>query len=254
MPLLLFLPLILGVAAIVGGVVAVRWFVNANPARLAKHAQSGGSVVLVVVGALLMLRGQAVLGGSLIMAGLGKLSRSGGFGGASGGFGGYGGTGGAGRGTPKGGQASTVRTARLEATLDHDSGEIDATVLAGRHEGRQFSAMSPADVLDVWVDCAGDSESRLIVEAYLDRRMPEWRDHVERNRDNGAGASGGAGSSGAMTEKDAYEVLGLQPGASEAEIRASHRSMMKKMHPDQGGSTVLAARLNEAKDILLRRR
>ncbi|WMS45150.1 DnaJ domain-containing protein [Acuticoccus sp. MNP-M23] len=254
MPLLLFLPLILGVAAIVGCTFAVRWFVNANPARLAQHAQKGGSVVLLVVGALLLMRGQTMLGGSLIAAGLGKLGRSGGFGGFSGGMGGFGGAHGARRGTPKGGQASTVRTARLDATLDHDTGEIDAEILAGRHQGRQFSTMSAADVLDVWADCADDSESRLIVEAYLDRRMPEWREHVQRNGDGGAGASGGSGSSGAMTEKDAYEVLGLQPGASEAEIRASHRRMMKKMHPDQGGSTVLAARLNEAKDILLRRR
>ncbi len=170
------------------------------------------------------------------------------------GFGGFGGATGSRRGTPKGGQASNVRTAFLNATLDHDSGEIDAEILAGRHKGRRFSAMSAADVLDVWVDCAADSESRLIVEAYLDRRVPDWREHVQRDGDGGAGASGGSGGSGAMTEKDAYELLGLQPGASEAEIRASHRRMMKKMHPDQGGSTALAARLNEAKDVLLRRR
>jgi len=245
--LALLLPLVLGVAALLAVAVAGRWFVSADPASLARTVRSGGSAALVLLGLLLMLRGQFLLGGSLFSAGLGRMA------GASPGAAPRGPRA---RGTPRGGQASTVRTARLEAGLDHDSGEMDAEVLAGPHEGRRFSEMSVREVLDVWRDCGEDEESRLIVEAYLDRRHPEWREDVEADGDGGPGRAGGArgGGTGTMTEEDAYEILGLQPGASEAEIRASHRRLMKQVHPDQGGSTFFAAKLNEAKDVLLRRR
>lgn len=54
-----------------------------------------------------------------------------------------------------------------------------------------------------------------------------------------------------MTKAEAYDVLGLAPGASKEQILAEYRRLMKKVHPDQGGTTYLATRLNQAKDVLL---
>lgn len=254
---LLLLPLILGIAMVFAGTAVLRWFVRASPKKLAGSMRSGRSFALVLLGIFLLMRGQVMLGGSLVMAGLGGLSGAagggaGGFGGPFGGLGGFGTRPGNSR--KRSGQSSTVRTPNLEATLDHDSGEMDAKVLAGPFAGRRLSEMDEADVVGLWHDFADERDSRLVVEAYLDRRHPEWREDLERDHHRGAGGARGAGGGGAMTVQEAYEVLGLQAGAGEAEIRASHRRLMKQMHPDQGGSTYLAARLNEAKDILLRKR
>lgn len=68
----------------------------------------------------------------------------------------------------------------------------------------------------------------------------------------GVRPSGGRPRSGdAMTAAEAYEVLGLQPGATDEEIRDAHRRLMMAAHPDHGGSDWLATRINQARDVLL---
>jgi DnaJ domain len=86
---------------------------------------------------------------------------------------------------------------------------------------------------------------------YFDGAATGRREHVQADADTGLGARPAAG--GKMTEQEAYQVLGIERGASVTEISRAHRSLMKKLHPDQGGTTYLAARVNEAKDVLLRR-
>ena len=94
-----------------------------------------------------------------------------------------------------------------------------------------------------------DDESRALLMPYLDRRDARWREYAQGD----AAAGRAAASSGKMSEQEAYQILGLEPGASADDIGRAHRTLMKKFHPDQGGSTYLAARINEAKEILLRR-
>jgi hypothetical protein len=125
---------------------------------------------------------------------------------------------------------------------------MQGRILAGPYEGTTLDALN----VPTLVRLAGaiDEESRALLVAYLDRRSPGWREHAD---DGAAMGSGVPPRSGPMTEQEAYQVLGLEPGASADDIARAHRSLMKKLHPDQGGSTYLAARVNQAKDVLLRR-
>ena len=148
------------------------------------------------------------------------------------------------------GQSSRVRTGFLEMELDHDTGAMRGRVLAGSHQGASLDALDRTTVVKLLSEF--DDDSRNLLAAYLDRREPGWREHAQR--DAGAGGRTRNASTGKMTEEEAYQILGVAPGASTDEITRAHRSLMKKLHPDQGGTTYLAARINEAKDVLLRHR
>ncbi|AKI00857.1 DnaJ-like protein [Hoeflea sp. IMCC20628] len=154
------------------------------------------------------------------------------------------------RATRQPGGQSYVRSAALEMELDLDTGEMNGLVLAGSYEGRELNALDEADLMQLHAELIGDPESLALLEAYLDRRAPDWRAGFDM--DEGAGL-GTPPSPGAMTHKEAYEVLGLAAGASETEIREAHRRLMKRMHPDAGGSAFLAGRISEAKAVLLNR-
>jgi hypothetical protein len=143
------------------------------------------------------------------------------------------------------GQTSRVVTPHLDMQLDHATGAIGGTVLKGVFKGRRIDRMAPAELALLWQDCRfADPQSAQLLETYLDRIHSTWREDMAR-------AEGTPGAGGIMTVAEALEVLGLTPGATPDDIKAAHRELMKRMHPDRGGSTYLAAKINEAKDKLL---
>jgi hypothetical protein len=120
-------------------------------------------------------------------------------------------------------------------------------VLQGLFQGRDIESLSPADMALLWQDCRyTDPQSAQLIEAYLDRSHPTWREDMARGE-----SAMSRGPDGRMTVKEALEILGLKPGASEEEIRRAHRDLMLRLHPDRGGSTYLATKINEAKDVAL---
>ncbi|WP_265518452.1 DnaJ domain-containing protein [Nitratireductor luteus] len=208
-------------------------FTRASPTAIAGALRLAGPMLLGLVGLVMLFAGRAGLGGMLLSGAaawfgsshmIRRMSR------------------------PQPGQRSTVRSAALEMALDHDSGELEGTVLAGRFEGRELAQMSKEELLELRAELAGDEESLQLLETYLDSRFPVWREGADANDGD---RERRAESAGPMTKEEAYEILGLEPGASAAEIRKAHRRLMQRLHPDMGGSPFLAARINEARDLLL---
>ena len=158
------------------------------------------------------------------------------------------------------GQKSGVRTAMLEMVLDHDSGRIQGKCLKGRFAGRSLSSLCCNELFELLQEMrTNDAQGVLLLEAYLDRQFQGWRkgganqSQREQSHEQREQSRAWHDRRHGMTVKEAYDVLGLKPGATHTDIRAAHRKLMMKFHPDQGGSTYFAARLNEAKEILLAR-
>ena len=144
------------------------------------------------------------------------------------------------------GQTSTIRTKFLEMVLDHDSGEMSGIVLTGQHKGQNLNDMTLEALLGLLLECQADSDSQQVLEAYLDRHQESWREQ--------ASASSRVPPSDAeapMSRQLALEILGLTDTASEADILHAHREMMRRLHPDRGGSDYLAKKINAAKDYLI---
>jgi DnaJ-like protein len=235
--------LIAGAVAVVTLYLLLQMFRAANPAVLARAIRIGGGVLALAVAAFTGIRGELAVAIPLGIFGAGLLGWSP-F--AASAFGNLGGLFGGGA-TRSPGQTSRVRSQFLDMQLDHDSGQLAGQIVAGPHAGRNLGEFDLAAL--VAMIPAFDAESVALLESYLDRRFPAWRQDAQGNA---AGGHGRAAPSSKMTAEEAYQILGLQPGAGRDEISRAHKTLMKKLHPDQGGSTYLAARVNEAKDTLLR--
>ena len=230
--------LLLGLAALLLFLIAARAYTMANPQVLVRQLRIGAGVAALAGAGFLVFRGLAGYAMSLAALGSWLLWGTSGF--PWGGF--------PSRTQKSPGQTSRVVTEHLEVELDHDTGEIAGCVLKGTFAGRQLEQLTPSEMARLWQDCRfADPQSAQILEVYLDRAHPTWRDDLART-----GGEHTAGPEGRMTREEALEILGLEPGAGEEDIRRAHRDLMMKLHPDRGGSTYLAAKINEAKDVLLK--
>jgi DnaJ-domain-containing protein 1 len=209
---------------------ALGRFSRSNPANVARLLRRLGGAALVVLSAFFLLRGEIYVAAPIFATGLGLMGWS------MGNFRGFGTSR-----TP--GQSSRITTAMLVMELDHDTGRLAGSVRQGKLAGRSLASLSRDEISALLAECdaAGD-QSRAVLEAWIERSHPEWRS---------TGSNRAAPSHGRMTRAEAFEVLGLPQGATSADIKAAHRRLMKDFHPDRGGSTYLAAMINEAKDVLL---
>ena len=140
------------------------------------------------------------------------------------------------------------RSRLVEVALGPDGTVMGGQVAGGRRAGTDLDALALPELMSLRRACAAqDPDGVRLLDAYLDRRRPGWRVDAEADRDPGPRRPP---QPGAMTEQEAYQVLGLERGAALEEIRAAHRRLMKAAHPDQGGSAERAARINAARDRL----
>ena len=147
-------------------------------------------------------------------------------------------------------EKSEVKTQYFEMSFDHASGEMQGAVLAGSFAGRRLSELTFPELMLLWRECHSDPQSVAVLETYLDRTQEDdWREHA--SEDTTKKADNRRSAQGSMSKQEAYEILGLEPGAAVEEIKAAHRRLMQRLHPDHGGSAFLAARINEARDVLL---
>jgi hypothetical protein len=230
--------ILLGIVVLILGLWAVNALSKADPKQAARLLRALGGGAALLFAAFLLFRGEFGVAVPVGLFGLGLLGWVSMWPASLGA-----------RTQKSTGRVSRVRTAFVEMELDHDSGAMQGRVLAGRHEGVALDALDRAALVSLLAEI--DDDSRDLLATYLDRREPGWREDAQG--DAAAGSRGRPSHGGKMTEEEAYQILGIQPGASAEEITRAHRALMKKIHPDQGGTTYLAARVNEAKDVLLRR-
>lgn len=232
------LPYILAaLIAAAGGWWLWRRFMHVSAEQRMAWVRLGGGWAALALGVVLMLRGQNLFGLPLTMLGSfvlwGRLLPFT--------------IGLPGPARPLPGRSDHIKTRHLEVVVDRDTGAISGTVLAGVFRGRSVERLAPAELAILWRDVRlADPQSASILAGLLDRVHPSWREDMARAEET-------TGPGGKMTEREALHVLGLSAGASEEEIRKAHRELMLKLHPDRGGSNYLAAKVNEAKDVLLGR-
>jgi len=239
--------LILAICLLVGGVLILRWFLSTPPPDILRVLRWTALVLLVVGFLAIALSGRwnllwmiAPLIVPLLLRWrpLRSIRRN-----ARG---------------PSPGRSSEVETRYLRMTLDHDSGDMDGEVREGRFRDRTLSSLSLEEIVELWREYAlRDEQSRTVLESYMDRTYSDWReaagDDASRSGRQDKGGSESSWAHDDMSVREARDILGVDELATDSEIEAAWRREMKRAHPDHGGSDQMAAKINQAKEVLLKR-
>lgn len=233
------------VVALVGIGFLVQWFIRTEPRKILQSLRWAGLAIAVIVAVVLIALRQFQLLYLLAVFLIPWLLRARAF--RSRMKSAYG---------PSPGQTSEVRTRFVIMQLDHDSGEMDGVVQEGPFAGEQLSGLPMEDVISIFRDAAAaDQASAQVLQAYLERMHGDaWRSRAGQagaSSGTSSGEESGAARAGPMGAAEARSILGVDANASDDEIKRAHRRLMKQFHPDHGGSDYLAARINEAKEVLL---
>ena len=243
-------PILLGLFALASAVLLLKWYADADVKTLKNSIKWTGVTLLVLI--ILVLAATGKLGAAIaVFAGfLGWVWRvfnvfqmgrqfTGMFGGLGFGrsFGGRGRT-----------QSSEVESEYFKMTLNLETGAMEGDVLRGQFEGRGLGSLSLDELQDLSIEVQEDPDSLQLLEAYMDRVHAGWRGEESGEHENRSSAP----PSSAMTEDEARKILGVGTDADEKEIKAAYKRLMAQLHPDRGGSDYLAAKVNLAKDMLLK--
>ena len=232
---------VLGIAILVGLALAARWYISASPQsilRVFKWTAIIGCLAIIVV---IILTRQLTWAAFMLPAMIPWLLRARQASrmasttqGASG---------------MAPGKTSEIETRYLRMYLAHDSGEMNGDVILGQFSGKTLRNLSFEELIILLGEVKDDNQSIQVLVAYMERYHEEsWRESKHATEEANTQMDKANGS---MTISEAYKVLGLEDGATLDTIKDSHRKLMSKLHPDHGGSTYLATKLNEAKDLLL---
>ncbi|MGE4063377.1 MAG: DnaJ domain-containing protein [Rhodospirillaceae bacterium] len=240
-------PLLLGAAVVVAIYFLLKWYSEASVKQIKSSAKWIGATILILGIGILAATGRLGAAFGLLMAFFAWAWRVFHMVNAARHFTGMFRSFGFGQGFGAGPASdSRVTSAYLDMTLDLGTGAMDGEVTAGRAQGRRLSGMPLDDLLALLNEVAADVDSARLLEAYLDRAHPDWRETT------GAGPSAPPPAAAGMSREEALRILGLQDGATVADVKAAYRKLMGQLHPDKGGSDYLAAKVNQAKDFLLK--
>ena len=140
-------------------------------------------------------------------------------------------------------KTSTVESRFIRMNLDHETGKMSGEVLSGEFEQWELDEMERPQLESLLSYCSkNDPDSARLLESYLTQRFPD------ESFDNQQPYSE---SSSQMQRAEALSILGLEGEPDSEAIVSAHRHLMQKLHPDRGGNDYLAAKINQAKDILL---